>query len=481
MKGIQKNALKDIKKVLSIIKKTKDSDVLLLDYSIPAYVCSVLIRDYYEEMPKKDRKLCVETVLDYSQQFLKPNYKYQVIDGTEPVFCVIPKILKNIPEYKKIIKTTLLLGMFNDYPVNMAGSSFSAFSISAVHKMWGENFDDAQSMLFGYLILKPKYEALRETIRREEYEKRIFQSGESILINRFLKSYDIEVQKIVNNQFSENEIKDIENLDLDILRTAFLLIPLKTKNKVHKKIVKKIIATLFEKLLSDDREDRVDYDVQHNFFEKLSYFVLSCRKGEIQEYLKPVLDSFCNSKAIADMLEEFVYTEDYLGAYENFWTIWELFYKKIVEISKKGDRYWYTDEIIKSYLFSKATWKETATSWHTLKDNNANFFQRIIKDINDSPSVLYSISKLLNDIGSSYLEKGIDWISFILNKNNDLKLDRLETNTIYYIENLLKKYIYVNREKIKKTKELTNKVLIILDFLVKKGSVVGYILRENIL
>ena len=38
-----------------------------------------------------------------------------------------------------------------------------------------------------------------------------------------------------------------------------------------------------------------------------------------------------------------------------------------------------------------------------------------------------------------------------------------------------------NREKIKKTKKLKTQILIILDFLIEKGSVVGYILRENIL
>jgi hypothetical protein len=52
---------------------------------------------------------------------------------------------------------------------------------------------------------------------------------------------------------------------------------------------------------------------------------------------------------------------------------------------------------------------------------------------------------------------------------------------IFAVEAQIRKYIYKEREKIRKTKQLKKEVLVILEFLVEKGSVVGYILRENIL
>jgi hypothetical protein len=45
----------------------------------------------------------------------------------------------------------------------------------------------------------------------------------------------------------------------------------------------------------------------------------------------------------------------------------------------------------------------------------------------------------------------------------------------------MKEYIYKNREKIKRNVQLKKEVLVILEFLVEKGSVAGYMLRENIL
>lgn len=78
------------------------------------------------------------------------------------------------------------------------------------------------------------------------------------------------------------------------------------------------------------------------------------------------------------------------------------------------------------------------------------------------------------------MNDGVSWISEILQNNKNLLNAKLETDTVYYLENLARKYIYKNREAIRKTKKLKQEVLIILDFLIEKGSVVGYLLRENI-
>jgi hypothetical protein len=69
----------------------------------------------------------------------------------------------------------------------------------------------------------------------------------------------------------------------------------------------------------------------------------------------------------------------------------------------------------------------------------------------------------------------------MLRNNGNLWDAKLKTNTIYYLENLSRKYIYENREKIRKKRRLREDILVILNFLVENGSVVGYMLRENIL
>ncbi|MBN1293804.1 MAG: hypothetical protein JXB48_18320, partial [Candidatus Latescibacteria bacterium] len=58
---------------------------------------------------------------------------------------------------------------------------------------------------------------------------------------------------------------------------------------------------------------------------------------------------------------------------------------------------------------------------------------------------------------------------------------KLEINTIYYIETIMRRFIITNRQKIKTTYQIKNDVLEILNFLVERGSVTGYLLREDVL
>lgn len=450
---------------------SEEEAFFLHNHSIPSDVCSVLVRDYSSVLSDSDKEFCKDIILGYASLFLQENYSYQISDGTQSAISVLPLLLS---EKTKEIKIFLLLALFNDYHV-------SAFSIAAIQKMWGSSFDDAQSLLFGYLIFKPKYDATRKRLFRENHERGIYEVRGHSVTKAFLEENEIDLAKVIENELSIDDLEDISKIDLEILRTAFQLIPQRTKNQTHKKLAKEIIIVFAEKLLSKDRDDKVEYTVRHNFLEKFAWFVLSSPKEEIAGYLAPFLDKFNNSEAMADLLKEFVTAEDYLNEYENFWEIWNSFRDKVVQLGKKGDSYWYTEKIIQSYLFAQNTWKETATDWHTLKDENKKFFRDIVKEIGHCPSALYSISKLLNDIGSSYLADGVSWISYMLDNNKELADAKLETNTLYYLENLAKKYVYENREEIKRKKKLKQDVLLILDFLTERSSVVGYLLRENIL
>jgi hypothetical protein len=345
---------------------------------------------------------------------------------------VLPLLLKEFPKAKKDIKLILLLNLFNDYPVDMAGTPFSAFSIMAIHLLWENNPNDAESILFGYLLLKSKYDKLRRRLSRENNQKGIYELYENQIIEEFLKENETNLKAIYEDTISKDYSEDIEKLDLHILRTAFLLIPRITDNKVYKEIVKQITRTFTKNLLSRQRDDRVDYRVRNDYLEKYSYFVLNSPKEEISEYLKPFLDSFNGSEAIADLFQKFILAEDNLNSYENFWEVWDLFKNKVIELCKDGDEFWYVDRIVNSYLFAQTIWKETATEWRTFKDENRIFFKEMAEKLGHCPSALYAISKLLNNIGSPYLNDGVSWLSSMLEKNKNLLDAKLENDTMRF-------------------------------------------------
>lgn len=474
-------ALQETKEIIKRFEQSEDESFRLLNHAIPADVSSILLTDYFDKLSEEEREYCKDIILEYARLPLMPHYQYQISDGTTSAISALPVLFQNYPAERENIKVILLLTLFDDSPVDMGGGHYNAFPIMAIHKLWENHFDDMQSLLIGYLLLKPKYEELREKLRQESYKKEVFEIDEGQLYEDFFKEHEHDIGKIIRNTIFLNDLKEMEQTDLYILNTGFQLIPVKTVNGVHKQLMLSIIATFATSLLSRDRDDKVDYSVRHAFLEKLAYSVLNASEQDIPDFLKPFLNGFNGSESIADLFEQFILAEDRLDTYDKFWKVWTIFFEKLVALCSNGDGYWYVDRIVKSYLFSQSPWKETATDWHTFKDSNSSFFADIAKNIGHCPSTLNALAKSLNSIADRYLNPGISWLSGMLTRNKNLWTEKLESNTLYYLESLVRKYIYKERERIRRTRQLKEEVLVILDFLVEKGSVVGYILRENIL
>ena len=473
--------LKELKEIIDRLNGDAGENFRLFNGAIPADVCSILLIEYFNQLSEEEGEYCKDIILEYSQIPLTSHYRYQISDGTASAISALPVVFRNYPIDRNIVKEILLLALFNDCPIGMGGGSYSVFPSMVINTLWEDHFDDMQSLLIGYLMFKPKYEGLRDRLRQESYEKGFYEIDDQKLNEIFFNEYEHGLQKIIDNTISVNYLNDMERTDLYILNTGFQLIPMRTSNAVHKQLVRSIISTFSTRLLSRDREDKVDHSVRHSFLKKLAYLVLNASEMDITDYLKPFLDSFNGSEPIADFFEQLILAEDRLKTYDNFWRVWTLFFEKIVALCKHGDGHWSVDKIIKSYLFAQIQWKDSTTDWHTFKDSNSRFFAEIAKNIGHCPSTLYSLAKSLNNVASRYLNPGIAWISGMLSCNKALWTAKLEDNTIYYLESLIRKYVYTERERIRRTKQLKEEVLVILEFLVEKGSVVGYMSRENVL
>lgn len=462
------------------LQHSEDERFFILNRSIPAYVAAVLIENHSEEFSNEELSVCKDVILDLARYSLQLNYRYQIDDGVQPAISALPALLKIFPEEIELVKIILLLALFVEYPVGglFSTESFSIFAVAAIKKWRENNFDHVHTFLLGYLWLKPKYDTLIRLWHRGHYS-----SEKNVTIEGYIKENESDLEKFIKNELTSKDITtNIRNLDLHILRTAFRLILIDVNYTGNEEIAKQIIATYAKALLSEDRNNRIDFKVKSDFLESYAYFVLSIDSTKIKSYLSPFLDNFSISENMADLFEEFILAEDKMNTYDKFWIVWKEFKDKIIEASKKsGGRYWDRDKVIKSYLFATVSWKEGAEKWRSLKNNDKRFFKDISENIGAFPSTLHSISRLLNNIGSLYLEDGIIWISDIFQKNENYDIEEIESDTIYYIENFSRKFIFRNRERIKKSKELNDRTIIILDFLIKKGSSVGYMLRESVL
>ncbi len=476
-----KQAFIELKELIEKFNNEPTKEFIMVNRSTPSFVCSVLLRDFIEKLNEEEKIFCKDIVIEMAKSAFNKNYNYQISDGIQESFSLLPIVMNEFPDDKPNVKILLLLGLFKQDRVGgmMDNHSFSIFPTVAIHQLWKSSFEDAQSLLIGYILLLPKFDELFSKIREENYQKNIYRLNTNQILERFLDENTKAIEDVVNCELELDEI-DIQKLDLNDLNTLFKLIPSDTKNELQKDIVKNIVFIFSEKIFSDEDDEKIDYMDKHNFLKNYAHFVLNLEQNEIKDFIEPFINKFNQSETMADLLKEFVLAEDYLNTYDNFWIVWNIFKEKIFEISQKGDGYWYVDKIIRSYLFAEVPWKEDAKEWRSFKEKQKRFFREVSSKIGHCPSTLYSISKLLNDIGSIYLDDGIGWFSTMLEDKNYIT-KKLETNTIYYLENSVKRYIFKNREAIKRSVTLKNKLLVILNFLIEKGSVTGYMLRESII
>jgi hypothetical protein len=417
---------------------------------------------------------------------LREDYHYQIGDGVVAAVGALPALIKPFPQDADGIKKILLLILFDSYPTGM-NQRLSDYAVAGIlNSLWKESSTDANSIFLGFLALKPKYDELREAARKESYQRGIYEISKLRPLEVLLTQNEALVSKIIDNEIAYSDVSNVKDIDPDTLVTAFRLLPRDTADDMHKQFFGDIFPILSKLVFQDnhrgDSEESFDHGTRHNFLEKLAYVLLSSKPDDLEGYARPFVENFKDSRHAADLFSELVSAEDKLAEYERFWSIWRLFYPRILALAKR-DKRWRHDssEVIHNYLLAWSFWREDAREWHSLKDREKQFFKQVAAEMGGNPSVFYSITKLLTDIGSGFRDEGVLWVSDMLKNNPDLATQELEINTVHYLENLVRGYTLLNRPKIRTSQRLKSQVLVILDFLMLKGSVTGYLLREDIL
>lgn len=471
-----KRALKEVKEVLEELE-LNNSGFLLYNYGLPGLVCTVLVGEYFEELSDVEQIFCKDVIIECASSSLREGYDYQIADGVESSISVLPIIFERFPEERNTIKKILFSTLFDSNGLG-AYAIFSDFSAKAISgKLWRISYPDTLSLLIGFLKLKPKFNEMISQYNSRYYELDREHMNHNELMEIFKSEYSEEFQKVIDTSISLENFSIIDKMDFQDLLTAFKIIPLKTDEELIKAITLQIIEIVSRKIMSTDRF----LEGRNDFFEEYAKVVLSSSEKDIPTYLESFLNEFKNVESMSDLFRMFIIVEDRMRTYQKFWIVWDIFYDKVISLAEKGSIDNNSKKVIKSYLFASTIWNEEAREWKTFKYEKKRFFKQVAQDIGKYPTVLYAFCVLLNGVGQIYLENGTKWISEMISSNSNLWNEDLEVNTVYLLEKLMKEYIYKNREKIKRNVQLKKEVLVILEFLVEKGSVAGYMLRENIL
>jgi hypothetical protein len=476
-------AISDLKELFAKLTDEDNppsDDFLLLNRSIHIYSSAALIKYHYSELDENDLGFCLSIVEEQLKQLFSDEYRYQISDGMEACFTVIPDLFVIAPENIPVYKLMLIAGLMRTDSITMMGSQrFSAFAIMAIVELWKDFDKDVQAISLGYLTLFPLYIELIQKMRKEGFERKQFDTDFSGLWQRLFEGNEDTLNYIEHNNITELSNVDYSKLDLHTKSVAIYLLP-NDSRKWALNSFKCLVNTSVDTIFGDDRRNSNDYQSRRDFLRKLASYLLSSQASDIPELIKPLLEQFNSSEGTSDLLEEIVRAQDGQNSYENFWLIWNLFKPKIIQLAQEEHLNYRFEKVAKNYLFALPWWKQDAKNWHTLKDKNARFFNEMAEKLSNSPSTLYSFAMLLNGIGSRYVPQGVAWIAKIIKtKSAFSKLD-FDDDTLYYLNAYMRKYLYRERSKVRRTPELMSNTLIILDFLIEQGEVSGYLMRESI-
>lgn len=483
----------DYKKVINETKeiiielKNNDYQFHLFNSSIPSLSCSTLIRFYSNDLTKEEKEFCENVIIGYATAPFNKNYNYQMSDGVEESISTMPYLFYLFPEKTNEFSFILCLILMSTQQIGN-NIRICNFGINAlVSHLWDISLSIYLKICHGFIKYKPHFSGMesRKINKGALPFHRVRESYQEITQD-FVNQYGEEMEESFKNDFDVEEFK-IEKYSLEDLDIIFQIIPLQTEDKTLLSYASEITSFFSEKLLMNnrhrdrdvnrDRSQDIDSLMRYRFLKKLSFFILYRPVEDINRFIKPFVDNFQATEEMTSFFEQFISAEDKILKYDQFWTVWDLFYQKIVEVGKDGGGHYY-NKIISTYLLATNYWRDDAKSWSSLKEREELFYKKIVRDLEDNPAVLDSIAQFLNQVGSGFLDEGIFWISELIRKNGDKELG---VNTVYYVALLTRKYIYLNRTKVKHDLKIKAEILTILNFLITKGSVNAYLLREDIL
>lgn len=447
-------ALEDVKRMIEDVNN--GLSIAPNEVWTPNIVCSVLIRFYAKGLNDDDRKYCKQIIESFIVESFEDGYHFQTDDGWPSCVQAIPSLIGLYPQELDHYIKLLLFALYNQQ--SYGNMMLYEYAVAAINRLWQTYPDDMLRLVSQFIktkVLYYKYD--RENYRKNRSRFAILQR-----IDRELPDIDADINNL--------DVKIVCALHLHDLEVLLSLMSGHSAQPVFRVIAEKIMQIASRLLINED--DRFD-PANPSIYKRCANYILTNEDVPIENLFHPFIENLTDSRDGEMFISEFVTAATEIQDRSRFWNIWHMLYTPILSI-KEGR---YKDKIIEEYLLAGEY--QNVRQWYDLKDN-LWLYGNIAKDLGDNPIVLYSISKVA-DTGIIPIDKLMDLILLIIEDYSMLNLGYREQSTILYLERIFRRYIGDNKISIKRNVELKKKLIPILTFMLERGSVHGYLLRESIL
>lgn len=440
--------------------ESEENDLFFVENPLISLV-SVLIRFYSNELNEEELEYCEKILSDYFLDIFSENYNLRGDSNLIHLFNSLMCLYKIHIDEKDEILFIMLIFLFNNNRLDHFYRCYDLVIFSIRNN--GILDEDLNKLISNFIYFKPHFRNIYDDIKgvHSAHEKYI------CAIHKFVNEYEDQIFKIEK----EHEIA-LTNLNLEDLNIIFQLIPFDTDENEYLNMVKEIIRVYSNQLFEYDSEiNNANFlNIKRNFLERYALFVLS--RENIIEYINSFINSFKFSRDSALFFESFIYVDMGLDS-SNFWNVWNLFYEKIVDSYRP---YEINRSTISAYLLKPYSFKYDLGDIKQ-KRQAIIFYSNISNDLRFM-EILRVMSKVIID--DLFIDEGINWICNFID-DSKLVEEPLDDDTKEYLELYVKKYVLKNWKIVKTNNMKYNQLLIILNYLIKKGSVFGFQFREAIL
>lgn len=459
------SVLEEVKQILE-----EEGERGYFDTTAAIDACCVLLMDKKEQMSGEQVTMCTNTVVDACRLIATGKGTYQAdieIDAVIPALtCLVSS--KNLSA--KWTNPLLLL-----LAIVMNGGKGREIALKSIANiLWKSDKIAAQKLLLAYVETAPHY--LKE-MRCGTSPEQFFADSAS------------EIEKLFKNEVRELDAISVDELEISQLISLQRMIDSKDDLMFDMvlKIGEHIWDVIFKRYSGDERMRR-DYEAEYGYMQWLGGYILELSESQQSILLEHLMQKVVYNNEFSDFLKRVIYAEDTEPRYDAFWSFWNLLRSYIFsECEKKCNGGSILNSnlsidygigcVLTTYLLAFLN----AKSWYSLRKEASIFYKEAANRVGNSVT-LYAIGRVLNTLGAEiFFDNGVEWLSDITEIHPELQDVSLPMNTIYYIEEYMCRYVKNQIYTFKSNPQRRQRVLNILNFLVNKGSPLGFMLREEII
>lgn len=250
--------------------------------------------------------------------------------------------------------------------------------------------------------------------------------------------------------------------------------------RFHRRMAYSIVEDWDDELEDGSRRGDRDHRFNQEFFQRLARFVLKLEAEQTRHMCEPLLAAITRHPGeVKDFIRDLVMEEDGCAGESPFWAIWQAFADAICAapwIDRLDSHFGFGKELVGA-IFLGHHWKENVRHWRRLEGQGYRV-DELAARFRGSATVFDAYCRFLHDIGETALPRAFVILADSLAAGDPVAM-LAERNTVFLLESLLRRYVYVEPHRLKSDPAIRRAVLALLDHLVEAGSSASYRMRDD--